>query len=153
MKVFECPRQLLGSEGASLGPSDWLTMDQLRINGFADATEDRQWIHVDEAKAATGPFGKPIAHGFLTLSLVNKFLPEIMEVRGLALGVNVGCNRVRFITPVTVGSRIRATGEVVSAEEKKGGIEAVVRVTVAVEGKDKPACVADTVARYYPLSE
>nr|WP_201739884.1 MaoC family dehydratase [Novosphingobium meiothermophilum] len=133
-----------------LGPTDWLLIDQARVNGFADVTGDHQWIHVDVERAQAGPFGGTIAHGYLTMSLVNFFLPQLIEVRGFAHAVNVGADRLRFLAPVKVGSRIRARGEIISAEEVKGAIQSVVRVTVEIEGQDKPACVLDTISRYFP---
>jgi acyl dehydratase len=149
--VFATPRELLAAVGKPLGASDWLEITQERIDQFADATGDHQWIHVDPERAKRGPFGKTIAHGYLTLSLVNCFLPEIVEVRGVAMGVNYGCDKVRFPAPVPVGSRIRGVGQLVAAEEVKGGaVQAIVRVTVEVEGSDRPACVADTISRFVP---
>jgi Acyl dehydratase len=154
--VFETPRALLGKEGTKLDTSPWLKVEQDRINAFAECTGDHQWIHVDPVRAKDGPFGATIAHGYLTLSLVNMFMPEIVEVRGFSAGVNVGMDKTRFVSPVIVGSRIRGTGEIVSAEEVKGGaIQAVIRVTVEIEGPDgqptaKPACVVDTINRYFP---
>ncbi len=149
--VFATPRELLGAVGKPLGASEWLEIDQGRIDGFADATGDHQWIHVDPARAAKGPFGKTIAHGYLTLSLVNHFLPQLIEVRGISMGVNYGCDRVRFPAPVPVGSRIRGVGERVAADEVKGGaVQATGRVTVEVEGGAKPACIADAIYVYYP---
>jgi len=148
--VFANPRDLLGKDGTALGTSAWLDIDQARIDAFAACTGDHQWIHVDPARAKDGPFGATIAHGYLTLSLVNMFMPEIVEVRGFSAGLNVGMDRTRFLSPVVVGSRIRGAGEVISAEEVKGGaIQAVIRVTVEIEGGSKPACVADTLSRYY----
>ena len=154
--VFETPRALLGTEGTKLDVAEWLTIEQDRIDAFADCTGDHQWIHVDPVRAKDGPFGKTIAHGYLTLALVNLFMPQIIEVRGFSAGVNVGMDKTRFLAPVTVGSRIRGTGEIVSVEEVKGGaIQAVIRVTVEIEGPDgqptdKPACVVDTINRYFP---
>jgi len=148
--VFANPRDLLGSEGTKFGPTEWLQIEQTRIDRFADATEDHQWIHVDAERAKDGPFGKTIAHGYLTLSLANKFLPELVDVRGFSHGVNVGTDKTRFLAPVPVGSRIRAVGEIVSAEEIKGAIQSIVRITIELEGSDKPACVVDTINRYYP---
>jgi len=149
--IFPTPRALLEAVGKPLGASDWLEVTQERIDRFADATGDHQWIHVDPERAKQGPFGKTIAHGYLTLSLVNCFLPQILEVRGVAMGVNYGCDKVRFPAPVPVGSRIRGVGTLVAAEEVKGGaVQATVRVTVEVEGGDKPACVADTISRFVP---
>lgn len=149
-RVFKHPSDLKQAQGEQLGCSDWLEIDQNRINLFADATGDHQWIHVDPERAKDGPFGKCIAHGYLTLSLVNLFLPQIIDVQGISMGVNVGCEKIRFPSPVPVGSRVRGSGELVSVEEVKGGIQSVVRVTVEIEGQDKPACVVDTISRYFP---
>jgi acyl dehydratase len=149
--IFATPRDLLGAVGKPLGASDWLEIGQDRIDDFADATGDHQWIHVDPERANAGPFGKTIAHGYLTLSLVNHFLPQIVEVRGTSMGVNYGCDKVRFPAPVPVGSRIRGVGQLVAAEEVKGGaVQATVRVTVEVEGGERPACVVDTISRFVP---
>ena len=149
-KVFDKPADLIGSEGTRLGPTDWLLVDQERVNGFADVTGDHQWIHVDVERAKAGPFGGTIVHGYLTMSLVHFFLPQLIEVRGFAHAVNVGAARLRFLSPVKVGSSIRGVGEIVSVEEVKGAIQSVVRVTVEIEGQDKPACVLDTISRYFP---
>jgi acyl dehydratase len=149
--IYQSPRDLLGQEGVKLPPSEWLTIDQDRIDGFGKITGDLQWIHVDPERAKTGPFGTTIAHGYLTLSLVNYFLPQMIEVRGFSAGVNVGADKLRFLGPVKVGSRIRSTGEIVSVEEvKAGAIQSVVRVTVEIEGEERPACVVDTISRYFP---
>lgn len=150
VKVFETPDQLLGSEATLLGPTDWLTIDQNRINGFAASTDDHQWIHVDEEKSKEGPYGTTIAHGFLTLSLVNKFLPQLMEVRGFKHAVNVGCDGVRFLNVVKSGARIRGIGEVTHVEEIKGAIQSKVKVTIEIEGETRPACVVETISRYFP---
>ncbi|MBT3830899.1 MAG: MaoC family dehydratase [Gammaproteobacteria bacterium] len=136
--------------GTDLGSTDWMLIEQSRIDGYADATDDHQWIHVDPARAAEGPFGSTIAHGYLTLALVNKFLPDLITVTESSMGVNYGCEKVRFPSPVIVGSRIRGAGEVVSVEEVKGSLQIVVRVTVEIEGADRPACVVDTISRFYP---
>ncbi|MCZ8170850.1 MAG: MaoC family dehydratase [Brevundimonas sp.] len=149
-KIYHSPRDLIGQEGTQLGPTDWLAIKQDRVNGFADVTGDHQWIHVDVERAKDGPFGGTIAHGYLTMSLVNFFLPDLIEVRGFTHAVNVGADRLRFLAPVKVGSRIRGVGEIVSVEEVKGAIQSVVRVTVEIEGSDKPACVVDTISRYFP---
>ena len=135
--------------GAHLGPTDWMTVDQARIDLFADATNDRQWIHVDPVAAAEGPFGATIAHGYLTLALVNSFLPDLLTVTETSMGVNYGCERVRFPHPVTVGSRIRGRGEVISVEPAGEGLQVFVRVTVDIEGGNRPACVVDTLSRFY----
>ncbi len=149
--VFEHPSELAAAVGQQLGHSEWLEITQQRINQFADATGDHQWIHVDPERAKTGPFGACIAHGYLTQSLVNHFLPQILEVRGIAMGVNYGADRVRFPAPVRVGSRIRGRGELLGVHTAKdGGIQAIVRVTVEIEDGDRPGCVIDTISRYYP---
>ena len=148
--IFESPRDLIGKEGMALDASDWLTIDQPRIDAFAACTGDHQWIHVDPVRAKDGPFGATIAHGYLTLSLANVFLPQILDVRGFSAGVNVGLDKTRFLTPVRVNSRIRGTGEIVKVEEVKGAIQSTVRITIEIEGSEKPACIIDTVSRYYP---
>ncbi len=149
-RIFQPPAALIGSEGTTLGPTDWLAIEQDRVNGFADVTGDHQWIHVDAERAKDGPFGGTIAHGYLTMSLVNYFLPQLIEVRGFAHAVNVGADRLRFLAPVRVGARIRGVGEIISIEEIKGAIQSVVRVTIEIEGSEKPACVVDTISRYFP---
>ena len=148
--IIEKPHDLLGMVGTKMGPTGWVAVEQDRVDTFADCTGDHQWIHVDVERAKAGPFGGTIAHGYLTLSMVNLFLPELVEVRGFAHAVNVGLDRLRFLAPVVVGSRIRAVSEVVSAEEIKGAIQAVVRVTIEIEGSEKPALIADTISRYFP---
>lgn len=149
--VFENPRELLNAVGRQLGASEWLTIEQPRIDLFAEATGDDQWIHVDPERARTGPFGSTIAHGYLTMSLVNYFLPQIVEVRNISMGVNYGADKLRFPAPVPVGSRIRGQGEVIEAEEVKGGaIQVKIRVTVEIEGGERPACVVDTISRFVP---
>lgn len=148
--IFQSPRDLLGKEDTPLGVSDWLTIDQDRIDAFARITGDQQWIHVDPVRARSGPFGSTIAHGYLTLSLVNQFLPQIIDVRGFSAGVNVGADNLRFLAPVPVGSRIRGRGQILKAETvKAGAIQSVVRVTIEIEGKEKPACIVDTISRYF----
>lgn len=147
--VFNSFESLQAAVGKTLGSSDWVTITQDRINTFADATDDHQWIHVDPVKAKDGPFGDCIAHGYLTLSLMARFLPEILEVK-MKMGVNYGCDKVRFPAPVTVNSRIRGVGQLVTVERTKdGGVQATIRVTVEIDGSDRPACVADTISRYY----
>jgi acyl dehydratase len=145
------PADLLGIVGDALGPTEWVEVSQERIQLFADATGDHQWIHVDVERAtAESPFGGPIAHGYLTLSLVNLFLPQLLTVESFSMGVNVGLDKVRFPSPVPAGSRIRATGEVISADQVGEGFQVVVRVTVECEGATKPSCVAETVSRFFP---
>ena len=141
-------KPLVGSE---LGVSDWLEITQERIDRFAEATGDHQWIHVDPERAKRGPFGRTIAHGYLTQSLVNFFLPQIVEVRGIGMGINYGADRLRFPAPVPVGARVRGSAELLEAEETRdGAVQAKFRVTVELEGSDKPGCVIDTISRYYP---
>lgn len=149
-RIFSTPSELFSAIGQQLGESEWLTIDQATINMFADATGDHQWIHVDQEKAKDGPYGKCIAHGYLTLSLVNQFLPQIIDVQGISMGVNYGCEKVRFPAAVPVGSSVRGSGELIHVEEVKGGIQAVVKVTVEIKGNDRPACVVETISRYYP---
>lgn len=135
--------------GQSLGATEWITIDQQRVDTFAEATGDHQWIHVDPQKAKDGPFGGTIAHGYLTLSLVNYFLPQLMQVENLQMGVNYGCDRVRFPAPVRVGARVRGAGEITQVEAlANGAVQVVVRVTVEVEGSGRPGCVVDTISRY-----
>ncbi|MFT5483861.1 MAG: acyl dehydratase [Halieaceae bacterium] len=148
--VFDSPADLLTRVGAHLGYSEWLLIDQPRIDLFAEATGDHQWIHVDPERAADGPFGACIAHGYLTLSLANLFLPQLIDVQAISMGVNIGSDKMRFPAPVPVGSRIRGGGELISAEEVKGGVQSVVRITIEIEGAEKPACVVDTISRYFP---
>jgi acyl dehydratase len=135
--------------GSELGASDWLEITQERVDTFADATDDHQWIHVDPERAAQGPFGGTIAHGYLTLSLLPRFAWEIYAVQNVQTAINYGLNRVRFIHPVRVGARIRSTATLVSVTEVPGGAQLVVsqRVDVEVEGTPKPACIAETISR------
>jgi acyl dehydratase len=135
--------------GKDLGYSDWITIDQARINRFADATGDYQWIHVDPERAAQGPFKTTIAHGYLTLSLLPVLTTGLVRVDGVRMGVNYGVNKVRFPAPVPVDSRVRARVEIVSVEDVGGGVQVTSRVTVERDGGDKPVCVAESVARFY----
>jgi acyl dehydratase len=150
MLTVAAPNDLFGLAGTELGPTDWITVEQDRIDLFAEATGDDQWIHVDPERAKDGPFGSTIAHGYLTLSLANLFLPDLLRVDQFSMGVNVGADRVRFPTPVRVGARIRGHGEVMSASEAGEGVQVVVRITIEIEGEDKPGCVIDTVSRFFP---
>lgn len=147
--VFETPMDMLGTEGQTLGTSEWMEIDQDRVNMFADATGDHQWIHINKEMAAQSPFGTTIAHGFLTLSLLPMLMKETYTINKVAMGINYGCNKVRFINPVKVGSRVRGIAEVVSVEEAGGGIQLVVKATIEIEGEEKPACVAETVTRLF----
>jgi len=149
MTTFASPSELAGSVGSHLGYSDWLEITQERINAFADATDDHQWIHVDPDRAVSGPFGTTIAHGYLTLSLAVRFAAEIFQVDGRVMGVNYGSNRVRFISPVPVGSKLRAGGTLAAVEEVPGGYQATIDLTFEVEGAEKPACVAQVLYRMY----
>lgn len=149
-QIFETPFALAGRVGEQLGHSDWLTLEQQRIDQFAEATGDHQWIHVDPARAASGPFGACIAHGYLSLALVNLFLPQILEVRGVSMGVNYGCDRLRFPNVLKVGARVRGSAELLAVDEVKGAVQATIRVTVEIEGEERPACVVDSISRYYP---
>ena len=148
--TFEHPQALLDAVGTDLGATDWIQLTQERIDQFAEATGDHQWIHVDPARAKDGPFGACIAHGYLTQSLVTMFLPQSVEVRGISMGVNYGADKLRFPAPVPVGSRIRGGGEMLKVEDVKGGVQVTIRVTVEIEGSDRPGCVIDTISRYYP---
>ena len=148
--IYKTPGDLMGQDGTDLGVTDWVAIEQARVDLFADATDDHQWIHVDPDRARDGPFGGTIAHGYLTLALVNKFLPQLICVDQMSMGVNYGCEKVRFPSPVKVGARIRGKGEIVKVEEVKGGVQSTVRVTIEIEGEDRPACVVDTISRYYP---
>jgi acyl dehydratase len=145
---FRTTQELAAAVGKSLGASDWLVIDQERIDRFADATDDHQWIHVDIARAEAGPFASTIAHGYLTLSLVNALLPQLLRVPTAVLALNRGCHKVRFPAPVPSGSRIRALGELIAVEEVAGGVDAVVRVTIEIEGHAKAACLAEAVCRF-----
>ncbi|MFT5608190.1 MAG: acyl dehydratase [Parvicella sp.] len=140
--------QLLDSAGLNLGVTKWIPLEQGRIDMFAEATGDHQWIHVDPIKAADGPFGSCIAHGYLTLSLVNYFLPQLLDVQNISMGVNYGCDKVRFPEVVKAGSKIRGTGEIVSVEAVKDSLQVVTRVTIEVADQQRPACVVDTISRY-----
>ena len=150
VSVFATPDDLLDAVGQELGHSEWITVDQGRIDTFAEATGDHQWIHVDPEAAAAGPFGATIAHGYLTLALTNLVLPQIVRVEGISMGVNYGVNRVRFPQPVLVGSRLRASATLMSADELPGGagVQTVITVTVEIEGQAKPACVVESVSRF-----
>jgi len=150
---FESPQALLdaaaaGGSAADLGTTGWVTITQDQIQKFADATLDNQWIHVDVERAKTGPFGAPIAHGFLTLSLSAYFLGQLVRVSNISMGINYGLDKVRFPSPVPVGSKVRAKGELVEAKEVPGGVQSTVRLTIERDGGDKPAAVVDMISRY-----
>ncbi len=153
--LFSSAEQLLAAQGMELGRTEWLPLTQERINLFAEATGDHQWIHVDPERAANGPFGACIAHGYLTLALANLFMPQLMQFDNLAMGVNYGSDRVRFPAPVKVGSHVRGHGQIVRVQMLGQAVEAVVRISVEIEGSERPGCVVDTISRYTfnPLAE
>ncbi|WP_046503046.1 MaoC family dehydratase [Streptomyces odonnellii] len=148
-RIFTSAEELRAGVGGQLGHSDWLEIDQKRIDLFAEATGDHQWIHVDPERAAAGPFGTTIAHGYLTLSLLPVFVPQILRVENVTMGINYGTNKVRFPSPVPVGSRLRASAVLTEAVEAGGGVQITTLVTVEREGGEKPACVAESVSRFY----
>ncbi|MFJ7077149.1 MaoC family dehydratase [Streptomyces sp. NPDC098781] len=141
--------ELKNLAGSDLGTSEWIEITQDRIDTFADATGDHQWIHVDPRRAAEGPFGAPIAHGYLTLSLFIPLFTELLDVQGVATKVNYGLNKVRFPAPVKVGSRIRLTGKLAEVEEVPGGVQIAVEGTIEIEGGAKPAAVLTSLSRFY----
>lgn len=147
-KIITSKAQLLDSAGLNLGVTEWIPLEQSRIDMFAEATGDHQWIHVDPIKAADGPFGGCIAHGYLTLSLVNYFLPQLVDVQNISMGVNYGCDKMRFPGVVKAGSNIRGIGEIVSVEAIKDSVQVITRVTIEVANQARPACVVDTISRY-----
>jgi acyl dehydratase len=149
VRTFASLDELRSAVGEELGTTGWQEIDQKRIDLFAEATGDHQWIHVDPQKAAQGPFRTTIAHGYLTLSLIPSFVPELLRVEGVRMAVNYGVNKVRFPSPVPVGSQLRASGRIAEVTEVSGGVQLVVAVVIEREGGDKPVCVAETVARYY----
>lgn len=150
MRIFETLAELQTLVGQPLGHSDWIHVDQARVNAFAEATEDRQWIHVDPERAKAGPFGAPIAHGFLTLSLIPHFFETGFAVRETRMVVNYGLNKVRFTAPVPVGSRLRAGFRLLGMEPVAGGaVQVAIEVAIEVEGSGKPVCIAESLARHY----
>ncbi|GGZ41431.1 MaoC family dehydratase [Streptomyces inusitatus] len=148
-RIFASAEELRAGVGEPLGHSDWLEIDQRRIDLFAEATGDHQWIHVDPVRAAAGPFGATIAHGYLTLSLLPVLVPQVMRVEGARMGLNYGTGKVRFPAPVPVGSRLRATAELREVTAAAGGVQVTALVTVEREGGEKPVCVAESLSRYY----
>ena len=150
MRIFETLADLQTLVGQPLGHSDWITVDQPRVTAFAEATEDRQWIHVDPERAKAGPFGGPIAHGFLTLSLIPYFFETGFSVRETRMVLNYGLNKVRFTAPVPVGSRLRAAFRLLAMDEVAGGaVQLTVEVAIEAEGAAKPVCIAESLARHY----
>ncbi|MDT7523204.1 MaoC family dehydratase [Rhodoferax sp. TBRC 17198] len=151
MKIFDTLAELSAQVGTTVAVSDWLTINQSQIDLFAQATGDHQWIHVDPVRAAQGPFGTPIGHGFLTLSLIPRFMESSLAVTEARMGVNYGLNKVRFVSPVPVNSRLRAHLKLLSAEPiDNGGVQQSWEVTIEREGATKPACVAEALVRQYP---
>ena len=144
---FASADDFVAAVGTHLGESDWMVVDQERVNGFADATGDHQWIHVDVERAKDGPFGGTIAHGYLTLSLLPVLMRDVITVDA-AIAINYGLNKVRFINPVLVGSRVRASIDLVAAEPVAGGVQATYRSTIEIEGAEKPACVVENIGRF-----
>jgi acyl dehydratase len=151
MKTFKTLSDLAALAGQEVAVSDWITVTQEQVNQFAEATGDHQWIHVDVERAKAGPFGAPIAHGFLTLSMLPKFFENALTVEQSRMGVNYGLNRVRFMAPVPVGSRLRGRMKLVKSEPiDNNGVQMVWETTIELEGATKPACVAESVVRRYP---
>lgn len=142
--------EILALAGTELGHTNWREISQTRVDTFADATDDHQWIHVDPERAATGPFGGTIAHGYLTLALVIPLFGELLSINGVSVSINYGLNKVRFPSPVKVGSRVRLRGTVVDVVEVKGdGVEMVLDFIIEIDGEAKPACIAQAVYRHY----
>ena len=150
MRTFKGIEELKQAVGDELGSSEWLEITQERVNQFADATGDHQWIHVDTEKAAAGPYGTTIAHGYLTLSLLPQFSAQIWKLEDIQMAINYGSNKVRFIQPVKVGSKLRATTVLNKVEEGAKGVQVVTTTTVEIEGESRPACVAETVTMVVP---
>lgn len=148
MKKFSGLDEFAAAEGTELGSTEWLEVTQDRVNLFADATDDHQWIHVDPERAAQGPFGGTIAHGLLTLSLLPHFTHQLYTVENIAMAINYGYNKVRFITPVRVGAKLRARAQVAKVDQIEGGVQATVATTVEIEGSEKPAAVAESIVRF-----
>jgi acyl dehydratase len=148
VKKFSGLDEFVAAEGTELGPTDWLEVTQGRVNLFADATDDHQWIHVDPERAANGPFGGTIAHGLLTLSLLPHFTRQLYTVDNVAMAINYGYNKVRFITPVRVGAKIRARAQIAKVDQLDGAVQATVATTVEIDGSEKPAAVAESIARF-----
>ena len=146
--VLEQPADLLGLVGQSLGTTEWIEVTQQQVDLFADATGDRQWIHIDAERAAKGPFKGTIAHGYLTLALTPSVIAQVLEIRELTAALNYGLNKVRFPAPVRVGSQVRAAVTVASAQQKTSGVESVFKLTYEIDGEARPACVADVIVLY-----
>jgi acyl dehydratase len=147
VKVFKDLGEFAAAQGTQLGPTEWMEITQDRVNLFADATDDHQWIHVDPERAKDGPFGGTIAHGLLTLSLLPHFMQQLYTVNNIAMAINYGYNKVRFITPVKVGAKVRARAEITEVKQLDGAVQATVTTTVEIEGSEKPAAVAESIVR------
>jgi acyl dehydratase len=146
--TFSSADELKAAVGTHLGHSRWIDITQDRIDEFARATGDFQWIHVDAERAAAGPFGATIAHGYLTMSLTNMVRPDLLRVDNTKLAINYGVNKVRFLTPVKVGSRVRLALEIIDVTDVSGGVQVICRDTMEIEGSEKPACVIESISRY-----
>ena len=149
MQVFTSAADIHAAKGSELGTSDWVTVDQERINKFADATDDHQWIHVDPDRAKDGPFGATIAHGYLTLSLLPMLVSQVYKIENAKMAINYGLNKVRFTNPVVVGSRIRSRTELVDVADAGEGVQMTMKTTVEIEGNDRPACVVEHLGRLF----
>jgi acyl dehydratase len=149
MRIFSDVDELRAAAGTQVGVSDWFTVDQSQVDTFADATRDHQWIHIDEERAKAGPFGTTIAHGFLTLSLLPMLIATVYRVDGVRMGVNYGLNRVRFTSPVPVGSQVRGNVELLEVADVSGGVQLTTKVTVEIAGSERPALVAEWLTRQY----
>jgi acyl dehydratase len=148
VKTFSGLDEFVAAQGSQLGPTEWLEITQDRVNLFADATDDHQWIHVDPQRAANGPFGGTIAHGLLTLSLLPHFNHQLYTVENITMAINYGYNKVRFITPVRVGAKVRARAEISRVDQLDGAVQATMTTTVEIDGSEKPAAVAESIARF-----
>ena len=149
-RTFDSVAAVTAAVGADLGHTEWTTMTQRRIDGFADATDDHQWIHVDEARIAQeSPFGAPIAHGYLTLSLLPFLGGGLMPVKGVTRGINYGSDKVRFVNMVRVGKRVRLRQKLIGVDAKAGGVQIRMECTIEIEGEEKPACIAETLSLLY----
>jgi acyl dehydratase len=153
MRTFASITELAGAVGEVIGPGPWYRVEQDRVNAFADATGDHQWIHTDPERAATGPYGTTVAHGYLTLSLLPALMQDVYRVEGVRMGINYGLNRVRFPAPLRTGDAVRISAEIVAVEPVPGGVQLVTRVTVEPDRGGKPCCVAETVTRLYAEAE
>jgi len=149
LNTFNGIAEVKAAEGKHLGYSEWLLIEQDRIDKFAEATGDYQWIHVDVERAKDGPFGATIAHGYLTLSLASFFLPQIAQYEGFSMAINYGVDKVRFINPVKCGARIRAGAEMQAVTDVGAGVQTKVLITIEIEGEDKPACVIESLSRWF----